>query len=68
MRITLITNIELPGGVVLYADTPAEELFLRQFGNVKDRKVVVSCGGNTTEGVAWLTVVHLSSLPEDENK
>jgi hypothetical protein len=68
MRITLITNMELPGGFVLYADTPAEELFLRQFGNVKDRKVVASCGGNATEGVAWLTVTHLSSLPNEAHK
>jgi len=56
MRITLITNMELPGGFVLHADTPAEELFLRQFGNVKDRDVVASCGGNFSEGHVWLTV------------
>ena len=60
MRITLITNMELPGGFVLHADTPAEELFLRQFGNVKDSKVVASCGGNISEGRAWLTVTHLT--------
>ena len=65
MKINIITNCQLPGGFVLHAETPAEELFLRQFGNVKDRKVVVSCGGNISEGRAWLTVTHLTPLAPD---
>ena len=66
MRISLITNMELPGEFVLHAETQAEELFLRQFGNVKDRKISASCGGNIGEGRVWLTVTHLTPRALDE--
>jgi hypothetical protein len=58
MKVELVTDIEIPGGFVIRAETPEECLILRMFVNDKRKIHITNSGGNIGENRYSLMICH----------
>jgi len=63
MKVYLVTSMEIPGGLRIEAETPAEAMVLRMFTNDKRQIYIASSGGNILEDRVSFLICHTENLP-----
>jgi hypothetical protein len=64
MRCEIVANTELPGNIVIWAETQAEILFLRQFAR-NPNLWLGNSGGNISESIYSILITHKKENKEN---
>ena len=68
MKVTLSTNTALPGNLVIEAETPAEAVLLRIWGNEKRQLMMKNHGGNIEENRITMLIGFREEKPSHRDR